>query len=117
MHCPPGYKSPHNLQGVWRLLKSLYGLKQVSLIWYNLLQKVLEALSFLRSEFDHTIFIYKHPWHGEEVHCLLAMHVDDGLARCNSMDFLGFIKDEIRKAFGIKDLGPLTILGCSLNKT
>lgn len=35
------------------------------------------------------------------------MHVDDGLAGSTSMDFLGFIKGEIKKAFGIKDLGPL----------
>src|SRR5258705_477972 len=35
------------------------------------------------------------------------MHVDDGLAGCTSMDFLTFIKGEIKKAFGIKDLGPL----------
>jgi Reverse transcriptase (RNA-dependent DNA polymerase) len=107
MRYPPGYVSPSGLDGVWRLLKSLYGLKQASLIWYNLLRKVLGALGFLRSEFDHAVFIYKRPWGGEEVHCLLAMHVDDGMAGCTSMSFLTFIKGEIKKAFGIKDLGPL----------
>ena len=35
------------------------------------------------------------------------MHVDDGMAGCTSMKFLDFIKDEIRKVFWIKDLGPL----------
>jgi hypothetical protein len=47
------------------------------------------------------------------------MHVDDGLARSTSMEFLGFIKGEIKKAFGIKDLGLLqtSSLGCSLNTT
>ena len=107
MRYPPGYTSPEGLRGVWRLLKSLYGLKQASLIWYKLLRKVLESLGFVRSEFDHAVFVYKRPWGGEEVHCLLAMHVDDGLAGCTSMDFLTFIKGEIKKAFGIKDLGPL----------
>jgi hypothetical protein len=107
MRYPPGYTSPSGLDGVWRLLKSLYGLKQASLIWYNLLRKVLEALGFQRSEFDHAVFIFKGSWGGEEVHCLVAMHVDDGMAGCTSMDFLTFLKEEIRKAFGIKDLGPL----------
>jgi hypothetical protein len=107
MRYPPGYISPTGLNGVWRLLKSLYGLKQASLIWYNLLRKVLEALGFLRSEFDHAVFVYKRPWGGEEVHCLLAMHVDDGMAGSTSSRFLTFIKAEIKKAFGIKDLGPL----------
>jgi hypothetical protein len=35
------------------------------------------------------------------------MHVDDGLAGCPSMEFLTFIKGEIKKAFSIKGLGPL----------
>ena len=107
MRYPPGYTSSKGLRGVWRLLKSLYGLKQASLIWYKLLRKVLESLGFSRSEFDHAVFVYKRQWKEENVHCLLAMHVDDGLAGCTSMKFLTFIKGEIKKAFGIKDLGPL----------
>src|ERR1700678_2419174 len=107
---PPGYLS--TLRGVWRLLKSLYGLKQASLIWYKLLWKVLENLGFVRSEFDHPVFVFKHSWGGEDVNCLLAMHVDDGMARCTSMTLLTFIKAEIKKVFGIKELGPLrTFLG------
>ncbi|PPQ93578.1 hypothetical protein CVT25_001332, partial [Psilocybe cyanescens] len=35
------------------------------------------------------------------------MHVDDGLGGSNSSEFLRFIKQEIGKAFGIKDLGPV----------
>ena len=96
MRYPPGYTSPEGLRGVWLLLKSLYGLKQASLIWYKLLRKVLESLGFVHSEFDHAVFVYKRPWGGEEVHCLLAMHVDDGLAGCTSMDFLTFIKGGLR---------------------
>jgi len=117
MRYPPGYVSPAPTRGVWRLLKSLYGLKQASLIWYKLLRKVLESLGFLRSEFDHAVFVYKRLWGGEGVHCLLAMHVDDGLAGCTSMEFLTFIKGEIKKAFGIKDLGPLrTFLGVQFER-
>ena len=107
MRYPPGYVSPSGLDGVWRLLKSLYGLKQANLVWYNLLRKVLEALGFVRSEFDHAVFVYKREWRGEAVHCLLAMHVDDGMAGSTSIQFLTFIKGEIKMAFGIKDLGPL----------
>jgi len=117
MRYPPGYTSPKDLKGVWRLLKSLYRLKQASLIWYKLLRKVLESLGFVRSEFDHAVFVYKRLWNGEEVHCLLAMHVDDGLAGCTSIEFLTFIKGEIKKAFGIKDLGPLrTFLGVQFER-
>jgi hypothetical protein len=93
--------------GLWLLLKSIYGLKQVSRVWYCLLRKVLESLGFDRSEFDHALFIFKKTWGSTLVHCLLAVHVDNGLAGCNSDDFLAFIKVEIGKQFGIKDLGPL----------
>jgi hypothetical protein len=69
MRYPPGYVSPEGLHGVWRLLKSLYGLKQASLIWYKLLCKVLESLGFIRSELDHALFIYCISSHGEDQTC------------------------------------------------
>lgn len=104
MRCPQGYSSPL-AKGVWRLKKSLYGLKQASRVWYQLLRSVLEKLGFNCSEFDYAVFVFKRRWNGEEVHCLLGMHVDDGLGGSNSKEFLTFIKGEIGKAFGIKDLG------------
>ena len=107
MHCPPGY-TPSLPGAVCRLLKSLYGLKQASRVWYQLLRKVLEDLGFVRSDFDHALFMFNRSWSGTEVHCLLAMHVDDGLAGCNHLPFLTHIKTEIQKAFGIKDLGPVS---------
>ena len=106
MRCPPGY-TPSLPGAVWRLLKSLYGLKQASRVWYKLLRKVLETLGFIRSDFDHALFIFNRLWSDVQVHCLVAMHVDDGLAGCNHLSFLIHIKAEIRKAFGIKDLGPV----------
>lgn len=106
MRCPAGY-TPSFHGAVWRLLKSLYGLKQASRVWYKLLRKVLEDLGFVRSDFDHALFIFNRHWSNTLVHCLLAMHVDDGLAGCNHLPFLTHIKAEIRKAFGIKDLGPV----------
>lgn len=111
MRRPTGFTStlPNT---VWHLRKSLYGLKQASRIWYLLLHDVLGKLGFKRSEFDHALFIFHHSWDGSDVHCLLAMHVDDGTAGCNSKLFLVFIKSEIGKAFGIKDLSPVkTFLG------
>ena len=102
MHHPPPLPP-----GLWRLLKSIYSLKQASRVWYLLLCKVLESLGFTHSEFDHAFFIFKREWRSTLVHCLLAMHINDGLAGCNSDNFLMFIKLEIGKWFGIKDLGPM----------
>ena len=112
MRCPPPLPS-----GIWRLLKSIYGLKQASRVWYRLLCKVLESLGFTCSEFDHTLFIFNRTWGSSLVHCLLTMHIDNGLAGSNSDNFLFFIKSEINKWFGIKDLGPLkTFIGIQFER-
>ena len=103
MCCPPGY-TPSLPGAIWCLLKSLYGLKQASRVWYKLLRKVLKHLGFVLSDFDHTLFMFNHSWSGTEVHCLLAMHVNDGLARCNHLPFLTHIKTD----FGIKNLGSVS---------
>lgn len=116
MRRPKGY-SGGTQSGVWRLKKSLYGLKQASRVWYRLFRSVLERLGFVRSEFDHAVFIFRRSWNDDRVHCLLAIHVDDGIAGCNSKVFLTFIKGEIGKAFGIKDLGPVkTFLGVQFER-
>jgi hypothetical protein len=113
---PPIYKARLVAQGFSQVPFVDYGatfapvaksVKQASRVWYLLLRKVLESLGFTRLEFDHALFIFKREWRSALVHCLLAMHVDDGLAGCNSNDFLTFIKLEIGKRFGIKDLGPV----------
>ncbi|KAF8152323.1 hypothetical protein B0H34DRAFT_677703 [Crassisporium funariophilum] len=67
----------------------------------------LEDLGFVCLEFDHTIFIFHCVWNTVMVHCLLAMHVNNGMAACTHTLFLSFIKLEIKKAFSAKDLGPL----------
>jgi hypothetical protein len=106
MKYPQGYTGTPGL--VWRLLKSLYGLKQASLMWYRLFRATLEKLGFTRSEFDHGLFVYRGKFNGSETACFLAIHVDDGLGATNSAEFFAHLKGEIAKAFGIKDLGPVT---------
>jgi hypothetical protein len=105
MKYPQGYSGTPGM--VWRLLKSLYGLKQASLMWYKLFRTTLEKLGFKRSEFDHGLFTYHWPFNGSKAICFLAVHVDDGLGATNSTSFFTHLKGEIAKAFGIKDLGPV----------
>ena len=106
MKYPQGYKGMPGM--VWRLLKSLYGLKQASLMWYKLFRSTLKKLGFTCSEFDHGLFIYCRHFNGQPTLCFLAIHVDDGLGTSDSSLFLTHLKSEIAKAFGIKDLGPVT---------
>lgn len=117
MTIPKGFPRGGNTD-TWRLRKSIYGLKQASNVWYQKFRGVLEALGFVRSEVDHAFFVFKGIWQDHSVHCLLAIHVDDGLAGSNNSDFLVWVKAKISAAFGIKDLGVVKrFLGIHIRKS
>ena len=102
---PPGCKDWSEV--VWELLKSLYGLKQASMVWYVKIRGVFERLGFRRSEVDHSLFVFSGTWRGMHVECIITLHVDDGMGGSNSDAFLAWVKSEIMKEFGLKDLGPV----------
>jgi Reverse transcriptase (RNA-dependent DNA polymerase) len=52
----PGYPE-ENPKTVFKLLVTLYGLKQSAYKWYKLLSKIFSSLGLLHCEADHTIFI------------------------------------------------------------
>jgi hypothetical protein len=101
---PKGFEEGDGL--VWELLRSVYRLKQASNVWYKKLRALLETFGFHRSEADHALCISKVDHLGVIAHCLLAVHMDDGLAASNSRVFLMWVKSEIKKAFVPEDLGP-----------
>ena len=43
-----------------------------------------------------------------DVQCLIVIHVDDGMGGSNCSQFLAWIKKEILREFGLKDLGDVT---------
>jgi len=106
MRYPPGYTSSSRLG--WCLAASQIPLwtqaSKPDLVQSS--SKVLGNLGFLRSEFDHAVFIFKRAWGGEEVHCLVAMHVDDGW-RLHFNAVLDLHQGRNKEGIGIKDLGPL----------
>lgn len=102
----PGFENRASL--VCHLLSSLYGLKQAAYDWYELLCAVLIHLGFLCCKADYAVFVYNHV-NSEGVHviCIIAWHIDDGLAGCNNRKFLDWVKGHITDRFGITDLGPV----------
>ena len=92
---------------VWRLCHSIYGLKQASLVWYCKIRGVLERLGLVRSEVDHALFHFHGEWNGVVMTAIIALHVNDGLGGSNHQPFLDWVKSEICKEFGLKDLGPI----------
>lgn len=91
------------------LLSSLYSLKQAAYDCYELLRDVLTRLGFLRCEADYAVFIFDHVnAEGVRVICIIAWHVDDGLAGSNNQAFLDKTKGQIAEHFRITDLGAIS---------
>jgi hypothetical protein len=103
MKAPDGFAGNN---GVWKLMKSLYGLKQASYIWNKLLDNTLKKLEFNRCNKDLCVYLYK----SGNTFAILAVHVDDMLMASNSKQKLAEIKQGLSKFFRVKDLGEVNFL-------
>ena len=54
---PKGFQDPHFPDHVFRLKKTLYGLKQASRAWYDRLTTYLLDHGFKRGQADRTLFV------------------------------------------------------------
>jgi hypothetical protein len=57
MEAPHGVLKPHEKEKVLKLLKCIYGLKQVGRKWQKKMSKDLEEMGFQKSKVDHSVFI------------------------------------------------------------
>ncbi|KAL9227769.1 hypothetical protein vseg_003420 [Gypsophila vaccaria] len=102
MRLPPGFG--HGLQGkVFRLRKSLYGLRQEPRCWYAKLAQALCSYGFSYSPSDHSLFIYRK---GDIVINIL-IYVDDLVIAGNDGEAINTFKAYLNKCFRMKDLGKL----------
>ena len=92
--------------GLWRLKKSLYGLKQASHVWNKLLDSTLKDLGFNRCSKDTCVYLYQ----SKDAFIILAVHVDDMLIVSNSKTSLAKMKLALGKHFKVKDLGDVRFL-------
>ena len=85
---------------VYRLQKSLYGLKQASRQWYAKLAEVLYAQGYHHSSNDYSLFYKK--THDSMV--FLGVYVDDILLIGNDLEEIQALKSYLDHVFKIKDL-------------
>ena len=93
---PPGFIVEGDQ--VWKLRKSLYGLKQSPRIWNKNLKDYLISIGFKTSRVDDCIFISKD--------ALIGLYVDD-LIICGNDEKINWIKDCLNRKYDMKDLGKL----------
>jgi len=104
MKAPDGLNTKEG--NVWKLRKSLYGLKQASHVWNKLLDGTLKKLGFNRCGKDTCVYLYRL----ENKFIILAVHVDDMLIVSNSNLKLTEMKLNLTKYFKVKDLGEVKFL-------
>jgi hypothetical protein len=80
---PTGFVDAANLDLVYRLNRSLYGLKQVARAWYSRFATYLASIGFVQAKSDTSLFIYQR---GEDIVYLL--YVDDIVLTASTVDLL-----------------------------
>src|SRR6266496_1098913 len=98
---PEGFVVEGKEDWVYRLKRSLYGLKQSSREWYKTITPVLEDFGFVRCESDHSIFVLTRNGYTTYI----ALYVDDLLIISENDDDLAEVKRRLMEKFEMKDLG------------
>ncbi|KAF7785123.1 hypothetical protein Agabi119p4_1288 [Agaricus bisporus var. burnettii] len=105
MRQPEGYHigSPNM---VFRLRKSLYGLKQAARQWNKKLRSVLEGIGYSRLRSHSSIYIYSKG----DIKVIVPIFIDDITLVSKSNAAMTLAVTELSKHFKLRDLGSTTLL-------
>ena len=104
MDLPPGCMvTERQKQKVWKVKKSLYGLKQSLRAWLGRFTKSMSTFGYKLNNSDHTLFLKKQ----HEKITTLIVYVDDMIVTSNNPEEMKALKEYLSKEFEMKDLGPL----------
>ena len=98
---PEGYRNNGN---VWKLKKSLYGLKQSGRNWHNMLHSYLKDINFVQSSADPCVFIQSE----ENNVTILVVWVDDLIITSSLKELLNDLKKKLNEQFKMKDLEEIS---------
>lgn len=110
---PEGYKmfypQDKNVEGVARLVKTLYGLRQSPLAWFKVLDRLFRSKGFSRSNEDPSLYISKH--------LIILVFVDDIVLFSKDKEAIRVAKGWLSQSFKMVDLGGLTLfLGMQITR-
>lgn len=97
---PEGFEEPGSKGMVFKLLRSLYGLKQSPKIWQDDVREFLIEIGFVQCEIDHCTYI-RHD-KSQNLFTAIYVHVDDMAITGNDIDNF---KSMISKKWDMDDLG------------
>ena len=109
---PLGFGSKR--EKVYKLTKSLYGLKQASRQWFSKLSSTIINHGFNQSKSDYSMFTRVQ----DGVIIILLIYVDDILVASNNLEAVPEFKTFLQDQFKLKDLGSLKyFLGLELARS
>ena len=100
LEAPEGYEVQPGK--VLKLLKALYGLKQAPRQWYRRLQDYLIQNGWIRSDWDHSLFIQP------KLKLFMTVYVDDINIFGQSEEMIKRAQESLATEFEMKDLGPVS---------
>lgn len=103
MTLPPGFQ-PNKGNQVFKLARSLYGLKQASRQWNVKLTTALLSIGFSQTKSHPSLFIKQ----SSNYFAALLVYVDDIIIASDSMDVIDSLKEFLETSFKIKDLGEIS---------
>jgi len=113
MNKTEGFTMKGQKELVYRLKKSLYGLKQSPRMWYLKFYTYIRGLGFTRSKGDHCLYS---KLIGDHV-IYLVLYVDDILLIGNKKEIIQELKTQLSSKFNMKDLvAPKYILGMEIKR-
>ena len=89
---------------VWKLKKSIYGLKQSGRNWYNMLSRYLIDSEFKKSQADPCLFTKQ----SGGSYAVVLFWVDDIIVAAKSESDLQKVKDHLMTRFTVTDFGQLS---------
>ena len=99
---PPGMKIPAGM--CLKILKSIYGLKQASRLFHELLTEFLVSIGFTKCDSDPCLFFIV----TDDDMAIICLYVDDLLLCSASVAFGDILTAKLTKKFNTNDLGPVS---------
>jgi hypothetical protein len=103
MKQPPGFVDSTKPHYHCKLDKAFYGLKQAPRAWYSWLSYKLQALGFIPSKADISLFIYNKG----SITIYLLVYIDDIIITSSSSHVVDALLTDLKADFALKDRGRL----------
>jgi hypothetical protein len=104
MEQPEGFVVPGKEKMILHLLRTLYGLKQAGLAWWQALKLSMEKLGFTSLSSDAGIFLYR----GQGSFVIAIVYVDDAIFMGPDRSLTYKMKHRFMEIWETRDLGEVT---------